>query len=129
MIDKPHITQTSTQLAAVIRLTIRRGEIRNVMGPGLTELMTVLAEQGILPTGPWFTHHLRMDPEIFDFEICLPVATPVNAVGRVKPGELPASKVASCRGSSAGSGAMSFFRCGVAVPVSECRSWMRVPPR
>jgi hypothetical protein len=43
------------------------------MGPGLRELMAVAAAQGIAPTGPWFSHHLRMDPDIFDFEISVPV--------------------------------------------------------
>jgi effector-binding domain-containing protein len=94
MLETPHVTQSVAQLAAVIRLTVRREEIRNVMGPGLGELMGALAEQGIVPTGPWFTHHLRMDPEIFDFEICMPIATPVAAVGRVQPGQLPAARVA-----------------------------------
>jgi effector-binding domain-containing protein len=35
-----------------------------------------------------------MDPEVFDFEICVPVAAPVAPTGRVKPGEWPAMKVA-----------------------------------
>ena len=94
MLDTPQIVVTAAQLTAVIRLTIAREEIRNVMGPGLTELMVAIATQGIDPTGSWFTHHLRMDPEVFDFEICLPVAKAIAAVGRVKPGELPAAKVA-----------------------------------
>ena len=84
MLENPHITQTEVQLTAAIRLTIRREEIRNVMGPGLTELMTAVALQGIGPAGPWLTHHLRMDPEIFDFEICVLVTAPVTPVGRVQ---------------------------------------------
>ena len=94
MLENPHITQTDVQLTAAIRLTIRREEIRNVMGPGLTELMTVVALQGIGPAGPWLTHHLRMDPEIFDFEICVPVTAPVTPVGRVQSSQLPAARVA-----------------------------------
>jgi hypothetical protein len=43
------------------------------MGPGLRELMAAVAAQGIAPTGPWFSNHLRMDPDIFDFEISVPV--------------------------------------------------------
>jgi effector-binding domain-containing protein len=35
-----------------------------------------------------------MDPNVFDFEISVPVATPVAAAGRVRPGQLPAAKVA-----------------------------------
>jgi effector-binding domain-containing protein len=64
------------------------------MGPGIRELMATVAAQGIGPAGPWFTRHLRMDPEIFDFEISVPVTAPVVAAGRVKPSHLPAAKVA-----------------------------------
>ena len=94
MIDTPQITQTAVQLTAVIHLTIPREEIRNVMGPGITELMAAIAAQGIAPAGPWFSHHFRMDPDVFDFEVGVPVASPVTAVGRVRPGQLPAARVA-----------------------------------
>ena len=94
MLDKPQITQTAAQQTATIRLTISQEEIQNVMGPGLSEIMAALAAQGIAPAGPWFTHHLKVDPGIFDFEICVPVTTPVLAAGRVKPGLWPATKVA-----------------------------------
>jgi effector-binding domain-containing protein len=64
------------------------------MGPGIAELMAAVAAQGIAPAGPWFTHHLRMDPATFDFEIGVPVTAQVAASGRVKPGHLPATTVA-----------------------------------
>jgi effector-binding domain-containing protein len=86
--------QTAAQPAAIIRFTIPRAEIRNVMGPGHSELMDAVAAQGIIPIGPWFSHHLRMDPEIFDFEIGVPIAAPFSAVGRVTAGQLPAATVA-----------------------------------
>jgi hypothetical protein len=69
MIDSPQITQTAAQLTAFIHLTIGRAEAPTVMGPGLAELMAAVSAQGIATAGPWFTHHLRMDPETFDFEI------------------------------------------------------------
>ncbi|MEJ7811746.1 MAG: GyrI-like domain-containing protein [Gemmatimonadaceae bacterium] len=94
MIEPPQITQTAGQLAAVIRLTIPRAEIRNVMGPGIGELMATVAAQGIGPAGPWFSHHLGMHPETFDFEIGVPVTAPVTASGRVTAGALPAATVA-----------------------------------
>lgn len=94
MLDTPQIAQTTDQLTAVIRVTIPREEIRNVMGPGIAELMAAVAAQGIALAGPWFTHHLRMDPGTFDFEIGVPVTTPVAASGCVKAGHLPATKVA-----------------------------------
>jgi hypothetical protein len=94
MLDAPQITQTADQLTAFIRLTIPRKEIRNVMGPGIGELMAAVAAQGIAPAGPWFSHHLRMDPDIGDFEISVPVTLPVAAVGRVNPGKWPVTKAA-----------------------------------
>jgi effector-binding domain-containing protein len=94
MLDAPHITETAAQPTAVIHLTIPREEIQNVMRPGIGELMATVAAQGITPTGPWFTHHLRMAPGTWDFEISVPVSAPVAAAGRVKPSVWPAMKVA-----------------------------------
>ena len=94
MLDEPKIMDTQSQRAAVIHLTIPRNQIQEVMGPGYNELMSTLTEQGITPTGPWFSHHLRMDPAVFDFEIGVPVSQDVKPSGRVKPGQLPATRVA-----------------------------------
>ena len=107
MIDTPHITTTSAQPTARIRLTVPRSEIQQVMGPGIGEVMSTVAAQGIAVTGPWFTHHLRMDPTVFDFEICVPVASEVAPSGRVQPGAIPAARVArtTFHGDYAGLGA------------------------
>jgi effector-binding domain-containing protein len=94
MIETPRILQTASTLTAFIHLTIPRREIRQVMGPGLGEVMAALKAQGISPVGPWFTHHWRIDASTFDFEICVPVSAVVAAVGRVQSGELPAARVA-----------------------------------
>jgi effector-binding domain-containing protein len=94
MLDTPWIVQTGAQLTAVIRFTIPREEIRNVMGAGIAELMAAVAAQGIGPAGPLFSHHLRMDPATFDFEIGVPVTAAVAATGRVEAGRLPATTVA-----------------------------------
>ena len=94
MIDTPQVVQTEARPAAVIHLTVPRAEIQNVMGPAIGEITAALAAQGIAPAGPMFSHHLRMDPQTFDVEVGFPVATPVAAAGRVKPGELPAARVA-----------------------------------
>lgn len=94
MIDEPTITRTTEQLTAMIHLTIPRAEIQKAMGPGISEVKAAIAAQGIDAAGPWLTHHLRMDPEVFDFEICVPVRSSVTAAGRVKPGVLRAGRVA-----------------------------------
>lgn len=94
MIETPQITQTAAQHTAIIHLTVPRSEIQKVMGPGLAEVKAAVAAQGIALAGPWFTHHLRLDPGTFDFEICVPVTAPIAAAGRVQPGQWPAMKVA-----------------------------------
>ena len=94
LIDIPEIAETSAQMAAVIHLTIPRSEMRSSMGPAVTEVMAAVKAQGIGPAGPWFTHHLTMNPATFDFEICVPVSEPVAPVGRVKPAIFPAMTVA-----------------------------------
>lgn len=64
------------------------------MGPSIGELMGVIAAQGLQPAGPIYSHHLAMDPATFDFEVGVPVSSPVAPTGRVKPGQLPAARIA-----------------------------------
>jgi effector-binding domain-containing protein len=94
MLDTPEIVYTPGQLTACIHLTIPRSDAPKVMGPAIEEVMAAVAAQGKAPTGPWFTHHLRMDPDVFDFEVCVPVAGSIAAAGRVRPGEIRSATVA-----------------------------------
>jgi effector-binding domain-containing protein len=94
MLDAPRILRTDAHHAAVIRFTIPRAEMSSVMGPGIAEVMATVAAQGLAPSGPVFTHHFRIDPAVFDFEVGVPVASPVAPAGRVVAGELPEATVA-----------------------------------
>jgi effector-binding domain-containing protein len=94
MIETPQITLTVAQLTASLHLVVRREEIRNVMEPGLREVREAITAQDIAVAGPWFTHHFRMEPVIFDFEICVPVATPFTTTDRVEAGQWPATTIA-----------------------------------
>ena len=94
MIAAPEIVQTEAQTAAVIRLTIPRAEMRNAFGPAVGELLKGIAAQGVEPIGSVFAHHLRMTPDMFDFELGVKVTAPVKAAGRVQPGSLPAVRAA-----------------------------------
>ncbi len=93
MLETPQLAQTTEQLAAVIRLTIPREQIKQLMHPAIEEILATLAGQGIAPAGPLFTLHFRIDPAVFDLEVGVPVTQEVKASGRVKPGRLPAAKV------------------------------------
>ena len=94
MLDTPQIAQTTAQTTAIIHVTIPRHAIQDAMRVGIGELVAALAAQGVSTAGPWFTHHLRIDPDVFDFEISVPVAAPVAAIGRVQPSQWPATTVA-----------------------------------
>jgi effector-binding domain-containing protein len=117
MIDTPAITTTAEQPTAVIHLSIPRSEIQKVMGPAHQELFSTLAAQGVTPAGPWFSHHFRMDPATFDFEVGVPVSAPVTPAGRVAGSRLPAGRVARTvyRGGYEGLGAAW----------GEFESWMK----
>lgn len=94
MLETFKIVELAAQAVACIHLNVPATQIQTVMGPGIQELYAVLKEQGVQPTGPWFTHHLKRPSETFDFDICLPVPAAVKEQGRVKPGVLPAMRVA-----------------------------------
>ena len=94
MIDTPQIVQTTGKLTAFIHLTLSQEEMPKVFVACVGELIAGIQAQGIEPAGPVFTHHLRRPTDTFDFELCVPVATPVAAAGRIQPGEWPAMRVA-----------------------------------
>jgi len=103
-LDTPQIIDLDLQLAAIIRLTIPRSEIQSVKGPAIGEILATIAARGLAPAGPIFSHPLGMAPAIFDFEVGVPVASPVTPTGRVQSETLWAAKVAEtvCRGSTKG---------------------------
>lgn len=90
-IAPPEISSSAAQLTAQIHLTIPREAMRQMIGPAIQEVLRAVRDQGLQPTGPWFTHHLRRPTETFDFTVCVPIDTPVQAIGRVAPGQLPAA--------------------------------------
>ncbi len=93
-ITSPEIVQSSRQEAAVIRLEIALAEMRTFVHPGITEALKVVTEQKIGPAGPWFIHVYELANGRIEFDIGVPVRTPVQPSGRVKPGCLPAARIA-----------------------------------
>ena len=94
MLDKTEIIDSPPQLTAVIHLTVPATEIRKVMGPGIGEVRQAVAAQGVAIGGAWFTHHFKTPDSTFDFEVGVAVPHAVQPAGRMKPGTLPAGKVA-----------------------------------
>lgn len=87
------VTSTLAQESAVIRLTIPKAQVAQLMGAAIGELMSTVAAQGAGPAGPLYSYHHRGDPDVFDLEVGVPVSQPISPTGRVTPGELPAVKV------------------------------------
>ena len=139
MLDTPQVLSTDEQLTAVIHLTIERAEIAQVMGPAIAEVMSTIAAQGVVPTGPCFSYHLRIPSDTFDFEVGVPVNSPVAPSGRVKMSKLPAAKIVrtSYRGEYEGLGAAWGEFCAwieaeglwVQDRLWECYTWPRVRTR
>jgi effector-binding domain-containing protein len=93
MIGTPKVVAIPAQLVAAIHIETPRAKMPRVMGPAISEVMAAVKAQGIGPTAPWFTHHLAMTPDAFEFDICVPVSSSVTAVGRVKSWRRPALRV------------------------------------
>lgn len=93
-LETPHVTETEERTAAVVHLEVPRDEMQEAFASAVDEIRDVLADQGMEPAGPVFAHHLRVDPEVFDFEVGVPAPKPVAPSGRVEPGRLPAATVA-----------------------------------
>ncbi|MCA3079580.1 MAG: GyrI-like domain-containing protein [Rhodocyclaceae bacterium] len=94
MISTPQILQTEAQAAAIIPIKAPRSEMVKVFGPAVAELMAALAAQDLVPDGAVFAHHVKMSPDFFEFELGVRIAAPFAATGRVRPGQLPAARVA-----------------------------------
>lgn len=93
MIEEPRITQLEETPTAFIRLTIPRADMPKVMGPAIQEVVSAVGEQEAEIVGPVFAHHLKMEPDTFDFELGVPVSAPIAPSGRVEPGRRPVTRV------------------------------------
>ena len=115
LLGTPQIVRVGPQLAAVIRLTLPRHQLRQVMGPAFAELQAEASVQG-LTLGPAFTRPLRPPGDVVELEAGFEVDRPIRPVGRVRRGELPAATVVR-----------SVYRGpyeGLAAAWAELRTWI-----
>ncbi|QBR91521.1 GyrI-like domain-containing protein [Nocardioides euryhalodurans] len=84
------------QHVAVVRADVDVGEFPGFLGGAFEEVMTVLAQQGLDPTGPPLGRYVPVAAGRFRVEAGFPAARPVTASGRVVPAELPGGTVARC---------------------------------
>jgi effector-binding domain-containing protein len=84
------------QPVAVVRADVDLDGIPGFLGGAFEEVMTVLAGQGLHPTGPPLGRYVPVAGGRFQVEAGFPVARPVAASGPVHPAELPGGTVARC---------------------------------
>jgi effector-binding domain-containing protein len=109
MITSPEITTFPACYVAKIHLRIAVADIQKMMGPAIQEVFGAIGAQGLVPAGPWFAHHFVIPTDTFEFDVCVPVASPVQPTGRVLPGEIAAVKVARVVYSGAYEGLMGAW--------------------
>ena len=87
--------QIEAQPILSIRTTATMTKIGEVMGPLFGEVYGCIKQSGREPTGMPFAVYHSMDGDAIDLECGMPVASPMEGVGRVQAGELPAGTVAT----------------------------------
>jgi effector-binding domain-containing protein len=93
VLDAIQVVDLPARTVAVIRLKAALAELPKVMPSAIDEVFATLTAQGVTPAGPLFNHFFSMDSGVFDFEVGVPVESPVVASGRVVTGQLPEVKV------------------------------------
>ena len=87
--------QIDAQSILSIRTTATMDKIGEAMGPLFAEVYGCIKRSGQEPAGMPFAIYHSMDGGMVDFECGIPTGSPMDSVGRVQAGELPAGTVAT----------------------------------
>jgi effector-binding domain-containing protein len=79
---------------AVVRERVRTSELAAFFGTAFGVVARVVTARGAQITGPPFGYYREMPQEWVDVEAGFPVAAPIEPLGRVVPGTLPAGRAA-----------------------------------
>lgn len=93
--SEPELVTLEETATAVIRAVVPMAELVDFFDRSFTELMAVLGAQGVVPAGPPFARYAGPPGEMVDLEVGFPLHGTVTAEGQVRPGALPAGRVAS----------------------------------
>ena len=89
----PDVTEIASRGVAAIHIVTPPAKMRDVMSPARAELLAAVQAHGLRPAGPWFEHYHRATADTFDFDVCVPVTTPVVSIGRVEPRAISKERV------------------------------------
>lgn len=92
---EPTLADAPRVRTAVIHEVVPMADIAAFFDDAFTELPAVLGEQGIAPTGAAFARYAGPPGETADIEVGFPTDGDVEPSGRVRPGTLPAGRVAT----------------------------------
>lgn len=93
-LTQPSVAHLDEANAAVIRDTIHLGQLRDFYDAAFREVLNVLAQQGVDPTGPALGVTWGTPGETVDVACGFPTASPIAAAGRVTPLVLPGGPAA-----------------------------------
>lgn len=92
-IHRPESRTVPEQPTAVVRATLRYGELGDWVVPAFDQIAHYLHRHGVASCGfPFARYHLRRDGS-FEVEAGLPVPAPIIGDARVRPSTLPAGHV------------------------------------
>uniref|UniRef100_UPI003F77859C AraC effector-binding domain-containing protein n=1 Tax=Chlorobaculum tepidum (strain ATCC 49652 / DSM 12025 / NBRC 103806 / TLS) TaxID=194439 RepID=UPI003F77859C len=89
------LKELAPQPALLIRTRTTMSELGNLFVAGYTDILQLLAGQGVSPSGPPFARYYGFDMETFDVEFGFPVEGGVEGSGRIVTGLTPSGKAAS----------------------------------
>jgi effector-binding domain-containing protein len=98
MSHEPQIQERAELHYAAIASTVAMDGISSAVDDAFPELFGWLASHGITPAGPPLIRYLVIDMAgELQLELAVPVAAPVTASGRIRPGALPGGRYAVLR--------------------------------
>jgi effector-binding domain-containing protein len=93
---KCEIKDQAMQYVMSIRTRTTVQDLPMVLGKAFGDVAMAIGEQGQQPQGPPFVAYYNMDMQDLDIEVGFPAGKKLQAKGDVRPGEIPAGKMATC---------------------------------
>jgi effector-binding domain-containing protein len=82
------------QHTAAVRMSSPLDGIGEAMGEAFPKVFAAIGKAGGTPAGPPLARYFEMGPEVVEFECAIPIATPFEADGEVRPSEVGGGEAA-----------------------------------
>jgi effector-binding domain-containing protein len=77
-----------------IGVKVQRQEIPETLPPLINQVSDWLEKNNIVPEGPAFFRYLKMEGNMLEVEVGIPVGSKINGNGHIKPGVIPGGRYA-----------------------------------